>query len=95
MRTPFWSTRPSPAAPTDLFDLFSIKGECDANTISGWVMEHIGLIPEEGDRFTSDGLDVTVTKVDHRRVLEIRVVVLPEEEPGKEKEKDRDKNKES
>ena len=80
---------------TDLFDLFSIKGECDANTISGWVMEQIGRIPEEGDRFTSDGLDVTVTKVDHRRVLEIRVVVLPEEEPGKEKEKDRDKNKES
>ena len=80
---------------TDLFDLFSIKGECDANTISGWVMEQIGRIPEEGDRFTSDGLDVTVTKVDHRRVLEIRVVVLPEEEPGKEKEKDKDKNKES
>ena len=22
---------------TDLFDLFSIKGECDANTVSGWV----------------------------------------------------------
>ena len=74
---------------TDLFDLFSIKGECDANTISGWVMEQIGRIPEEGDRFTSDGLDVTVTKVDHRRVLEIRVVVLPEEEEtGKEKNKE-------
>ncbi|MBM6924942.1 HlyC/CorC family transporter [Pseudoflavonifractor phocaeensis] len=64
----------------DLFDLFSIKGECDANTISGWVMDQIGRIPEEGDRFASDGLDVTVTKVDHRRVLEIRVEVLPEEE---------------
>ena len=65
---------------TDLFDLFSIKGECDANTISGWVMEQIGRIPEEGDQFTSDGLDVTVTKVDHRRVLEIRMVVRPDEE---------------
>ena len=69
---------------TDLFDLFSIKGECDANTISGWVMEQIGRIPEEGDRFTSDGLDVTVTKVDHRRVLEIRVVVL-DQSPDEEK----------
>ena len=79
---------------TDLFDLFSIKGECDANTISGWVMEQIGRIPEEGDHFTSDGLDVTVTKVDHRRVLEIRVVVLPqEEETGKEKEKEKEKDK--
>ena len=74
---------------TDLFDLFSIKGECDANTISGWVMEQIGRIPEEGDRFQSDGLDVTVTKVDHRRVLEIRVEVLPEpEDDKKEKAKD-------
>ena len=74
---------------TDLFDLFSIKGECDANTISGWVMEQIGRIPEEGDHFVSDGLDVTVTKVDHRRVLEIRVELLPEpEEEKKEKAKD-------
>ena len=70
---------------TDLFDLFSIKGECDANTISGWVMEQIGRIPEEGDHFVSDGLDVTVTKVDHRRVLEIRVNVLPEEDEEKDK----------
>ena len=66
---------------TDLFDLFSIKGECDANTVSGWVMEQVGRVPEEGDQFQADGLDVTVTKVDHRRVLEIRVVVLPSEEP--------------
>ena len=68
---------------TDLFDLFKIKGECDSNTISGWVMEQIGRVPEEGDRFVSDGLDVTVTKVDHRRVLEIRVEVLPEETDNK------------
>ena len=80
---------------TDLYDLFSIKGESDSTTVSGWVMEEVGRVPEEGDHFVYENLDVTVTKVDHRRVLEIRVVVLPEEEPGKEKEKDRDKNKES
>ena len=68
---------------TDLFDLFSIKGECDANTVSGWVMEQVGRVPEEGDQFQADGLDVTVTKVDHRRVLEIRVVVLPKEKKDK------------
>lgn len=62
---------------TDLFDLFSIKGDCDANTVSGWVMEQIGRIPEPGDHFVADGLDVTVNKVDHRRVLEIRVLELP------------------
>ena len=71
---------------TDMFDLFSIKDECDANSVSGWVMEQIGRVPVEGDHFVAEGLDVTVTKVDHRRVLEIRVVVLPEGE-SEEKEK--------
>ena len=72
---------------TDLFDLFSMEDECDANTVSGWVMEQIGRIPVEGDHFQADGLDVTVTKVDHRRVLEIKVVVFPKTEEPEEKEK--------
>lgn len=66
------------AALDDLYELFSLTGDCDANTVSGWVLEQIGRIPEVDDCFTADGLEVTVTKVDHRRVLEIRVVVLPE-----------------
>lgn len=74
---------------TDLFDLFSISDECDANTVSGWVMEQVGRVPEAGDHFVADGLDVTVTKVDHRRVLEIKVVVLPGE-GAFEQEKKRD-----
>ena len=74
---------------TDLFDLFSISDECDANTVSGWVMEQVGRVPEAGDPFVADGLDVTVTKVDHRRVLEIKVVVLPGE-GAFEQEKKRD-----
>lgn len=64
---------------TDLYDLFSLNGTSDSNTVSGWVMEEVGRVPEEGDRFVYENLDVTVTKVDHRRVLEIRVVVLPGE----------------
>ena len=69
---------------TDLYDLFSLTGECDAATVSGWVMEQLGHVPTVGDRFTAEGLDVTVTKVDHRRVLEIRVVVLPKEKSEEE-----------
>ena len=80
---------------TDLYDLFSIKGSCDANTVSGWVMEQIGRIPEEGDRFQADGLDVTVTKVDHRRVMEIKVVVLPEETEEEKKDKKDKKDREN
>ena len=64
---------------SDLYDLFSIKGDCDASTVSGWVIDQLGRLPLVGDHFQAEGLDVTVTMVDHRRVLEIRVEVLPEE----------------
>ena len=67
---------------TDLYDLFSLKGECDSATVSGWVLEQIGRIPDSGDIFDYENLHVTVTQVEHRRVLEIRVeVTAPPEEP--------------
>ena len=64
----------------DLFDLFPLTGEYDFATVSGWVMDQVGRVPEQGDRFQTDGLDITVTHVEHRRVLEIRVEILNEEE---------------
>ncbi len=66
----------------DMYDLFELKGSCEAATVSGWVLEQVGRLPEEGDHFQAEGLDVTVLKVEQRRVLEIRVEVLevePEE----------------
>ena len=63
----------------DMYDLFEVKGECEAATVSGWVLEQVGRVPEEGDHFQAEGLDVMVTKVEHRRVMEIRVEVLQEE----------------
>ena len=66
----------------DMYDLFQVKGSCDAATVSGWVLEQVGRVPEAGDHFESEGLSVIVTKVEHRRVLEIQVRVLePLEEP--------------
>lgn len=64
---------------TDLFDLFSIRGECDCTTVSGWVMSEVGRVPVAGDHFVYENLDVTVTKIQHRRVLEIQVRLLPPE----------------
>ncbi|MGE4276347.1 MAG: HlyC/CorC family transporter [Lawsonibacter sp.] len=63
----------------DMYDLFQVKGTCGAATVSGWVMEQVGRVPEEGDHFRAEGLDVTVTRVEHRRVLEIRVKIMEEE----------------
>ena len=68
------------AALDDLYDLFQIRGECDAATVSGWVLEQVGRVPESGDHFRAEGLDVTVTRVEHRRVLEVQIRVLDEAE---------------
>ncbi len=63
------------AALDDLVDLFEIQTDPDSDvtTVSGWVMEKLGRIPKEGDTFTSDGLFVTVSKTEARRVSEILV----------------------
>ena len=65
---------------TDLYDLFAIRGDSDASTVSGWVIDQLGRLPLAGDHFQAEGLDVTVTKVDHRRVLEVRVALAEEPE---------------
>ncbi len=67
------------ASLDDMYDLFQVRGDCGAATVSGWVMEQVGRVPEEGDHFQAEGLDVTVTKVEHRRVLEIQVRVLEDD----------------
>lgn len=63
----------------DMYDLFEIKGECEASTVSGWVLEQIDRIPKQGDHFIAEGLEVTVTAVDNRRVIEINVKPAPQE----------------
>lgn len=65
------------AALDKVRDLLQIKKEHDCNTVSGWVMDELGKVPEEGDSFVYDNLTVTVTKVDFRRAVEIRVVMAP------------------
>ena len=71
----------------DLYDLFDMRPseEYDASSVSGWVMEEIGRVPDVGDRFRADGLEVCVTRVEHRRVMEIRVRPLPPEKEEPEK----------
>ena len=65
----------------DLFDRFSIRAtDIDSASISGWVLDQLGRLPVEGDQFIYENLDVTVTRLDHRRILEIRVAVIPEED---------------
>ena len=57
----------------DLMEYFDTETECDATTVSGWVMEATGCIPAVGDTFTADGLSVEVLQVETTRPDQIHV----------------------
>ena len=61
---------------------FQLKTDSEMTSVSGWVMEQFGRVPESNERITVDSLDVLVTKVDNHRIEEIQVTQhLPVEEP--------------
>lgn len=63
-----------------MLEYFNIDKEYNANTVSGFVTQELNRIPKEGDSFIYENLSITVTKTDTRRVLEVNVKVLTEEE---------------
>mgnify|MGYP002559538664 FL=1 len=69
----------------DMFELLGLSEEVDTSTVSGWVIDELGGVPKVGDNFSYENLRVTVTRTDFRRVLEIRVELLPEQEEDSEK----------
>ena len=60
----------------DMFEFFEMKAESEANTVGGWIMDELRRIPEEGDSFTFEKLNVTITKSDQRRPEECLVEVI-------------------
>lgn len=70
---------------TKMLKLFDKDEEFDMSTVSGWVIfEFGGIIPNEGDSFDYENLHIVVTKTDKRRVLEVIVEAMPEEEAEEE-----------
>ena len=43
-------------------------------------MEQLGKIPEKGDRFSFENLDIIITETDSHRVNKIKVTVTQENE---------------
>lgn len=56
-----------------LFELLDIEAEPGAVTVSGWVMNELSRIPEEGDEFAYGNYFVTVLAMNGRRVEKIRI----------------------
>ena len=59
----------------DMFELFGIEvdEELDITTVNGFITMLFEGIPEEGGRIVYKDLDITVTKAEAKRVLEIQV----------------------
>ncbi len=67
------------------FRMRVVKMEADQATVSGWVSDMLGRIPEKGDTFTAGNLQVTILKTSLHRAVEIKVTVLPPQEEEEEK----------
>ena len=69
------------------FDM-NVREEFDSTTVGGWITESLGKIPSVGEKMTYENLDITVTRANNKRVLELKVKVNPvkeEKESGLEK----------
>ena len=63
-----------------MLELLEINEEYEVSTVNGWVMHELGKVPEEGDTFQIGQWTVTVTKVEYRRAIEIRVALRETEQ---------------
>lgn len=56
------------------------KIDGSAKTVGGWVLELFGKIPETGEMVTTEDFRITVLKVSERRIVKVRLTVLPKPE---------------
>ncbi|MGN1410492.1 MAG: HlyC/CorC family transporter, partial [Eubacteriales bacterium] len=65
------------ASLAKMFDYLGLEPpeDTDAVSVGGWVTEHLEKIAEEGDSFEYENLEITVTKTENHRVLEIAVTI--------------------
>lgn len=56
-----------------LFEELGKEAEFEYSTVSGWIMDLAGRIPEEGESFPYENLTVDVVKMKDRRVEKVRI----------------------
>lgn len=58
-----------------LFENLGMEQEFDVLTVSGWVMEMLGRIPEEGDSFQYQNMKIKVEHMKEKRVETVHIVM--------------------
>lgn len=61
----------------ELTDREDFNNDTESHTVGGFIFEHMGRIPKEGDKFEIDGLSFEVYKVEERRIISAIVKVDP------------------
>jgi CBS domain containing-hemolysin-like protein len=66
----------------DMFELFNVEPdeEIDVTTVNGWITMLFEEIPDVGGKIVYKNLHITITKAEAKRVLEIQVEKINEEE---------------
>ena len=58
----------------DFYEFFEIESDSESISLGGWVMEQLGKVPEKGDKFEYEELNITVFETDSRRATKIDVI---------------------
>jgi len=77
-------TVPASTALSEFFEEFGVEEETEVSTVNGWLLSHIGKIPEVGDSFDFEHITVTVVSTEEQRADELKVTIHPYE--GSEEE---------
>ncbi len=74
----------------EFFEFFDIKAEFESMSLSGWIMEQLGNVPEENDSFSYMHLDIKVLTTDIHRAEKISVTVNERSDDEEEQEENRE-----
>ncbi len=70
----------------EFFEFFELKPDEESVSLSGWIMEKLGDVPNANDSFSYEHLDITVLEVDIHRTEKISVRVNEKPQPEDEEE---------
>ncbi len=64
----------------DAIELLQIELPTDHETIGGFVLQQLGHVPEQGERFTYENVHVTVEEMERNRIIRMTIFVARDEE---------------
>ena len=70
----------------EFFEFFGLKPNEESISLSGWIMENLGDVPNVNDTFSYEHLDITVLEMDIHRTEKISVKVNEKPEIEEEEE---------